>query len=87
MDSVDLQVLRTTSSWIKEGHGVVLGTIVETFGSSPRPPGAMLGIRDDGLVTGSVSGGCVEDDLIAKIRDNSLEISLKLSDSLEFDNQ
>lgn len=61
-------------AWRKGGHEVVLVTIVETWGSSPRPVGAMLAVRDDGLVAGSVSGGCVEDDLIYKIRDESMEI-------------
>jgi len=74
MDSVDLQVLRSSVAWRSEGHAVVLGTIVETWGSSPRPAGAMLAIRDDGLVAGSVSGGCVEDDLIDKIRNRSLQV-------------
>ena len=46
----------------------MLATVVETWGSSPRPAGAMLAVRDDGLVAGSVSGGCVEDDLIDTIR-------------------
>ena len=71
MDSVDQQVLKTSVEWLSNGHNVVLATIVETWGSSPRPPGAMLAIRGDGQVVGSVSGGCVEDDLIAKIRENS----------------
>ena len=74
MDSVDLQVLRTSVAWRAEGRRVVLATIVETWGSSPRPPGAMLAIRDDGQVAGSVSGGCVEDDLIYKIRNQSLAV-------------
>ena len=74
MDSVDLQVLRSGVAWLEEGHRVILATIVETWGSSPRPAGAMLAIRDDGLVAGSVSGGCVEDDLIFRIRDKSLAI-------------
>lgn len=74
MDSVDLQVLRSGVAWLDEGHRVILATIVETWGSSPRPAGAMLAIRDDGLVAGSVSGGCVEDDLIFRIRDKSLAI-------------
>jgi len=72
MDSVDLQVLRSSVAWRKAGHKVVLVTIVETWGSSPRPAGAMLAVRDDGIVAGSVSGGCVEDDLISKVRDQSL---------------
>ncbi len=74
MDSVDLQVLKSGVAWRNEGHDVVLGTIVQTWGSSPRPAGAMLAIRDDGLVAGSVSGGCVEDDLIDKIRNHSLNV-------------
>ncbi len=43
-------------------------TVVETWGSAPRPPGALLAVREDGAVSGSVSGGCVEDDLIARIK-------------------
>jgi xanthine dehydrogenase accessory factor len=74
MDSVDLQVLKSGVEWLDAGHRVILATIVETWGSSPRPPGAMLAVRDDGVVAGSVSGGCVEDDLIYKIRNNSLAV-------------
>ena len=68
MDSVDIEVLRTAEAWRKEGRRVTLGTIVKTWGSAPRPVGAMVVIRDDGQVIGSVSGGCVEDDLIEKVR-------------------
>ncbi len=72
MDSVDLQVLKSSADWLEQGHRVVLATVVETWGSSPRPAGAMLAIRDDGQVAGSVSGGCVEDDLIDRIRNHQL---------------
>jgi xanthine dehydrogenase accessory factor len=68
MDSVDLEVLRSAEGWRKAGHRVTLGTIVRTWGSAPRPVGALVAIRDDGQVAGSVSGGCVEDDLIEKVR-------------------
>lgn len=68
MDSLDLQVLRQASEWQKLGHQVWLVTVIETWGSAPRPPGALLSVRDDGLVVGSVSGGCVEDDLIERVR-------------------
>src|SRR3954464_2506602 len=68
MDSVDIEVLRSAESWRKEGRRVALGTIVKTWGSAPRPVGAMVAIRDDGQVQGSVSGGCVEDDLIDKVK-------------------
>jgi xanthine dehydrogenase accessory factor len=68
MDSVDIEVLRSAEAWRKSGHRVTLGTIVRTWGSAPRPVGALVAIRDDGQVAGSVSGGCVEDDLIEKVR-------------------
>jgi xanthine dehydrogenase accessory factor len=69
MDSVDIEVLRTAEKWRAGGHRVALGTIVKTWGSAPRPIGAMVAIRDDGQIVGSVSGGCVEDDLVDKVRD------------------
>jgi xanthine dehydrogenase accessory factor len=69
MDSVDIEVLRTAEAWRKSGHRVALGTIVKTWGSAPRPIGAMVAIRGDGQIVGSVSGGCVEDDLVEKVRE------------------
>ena len=72
MDNVDLQVLRQIKGWCDTGHRVVLGTITRTWGSAPRPVGALVGVRDDGQITGSVSGGCIEDDLIARIREGAL---------------
>jgi len=72
MDSVDLQVFQSTAQWLKQGRRVVLATVVETWGSAPRPAGALLAVRDDGQVAGSVSGGCVEDDLIERIRKREL---------------
>jgi xanthine dehydrogenase accessory factor len=68
MDSLDLQVLSQARDWFTQGHRVWLVTVIETWGSAPRPPGALLCLRDDGLVAGSVSGGCVEDDLIDRLR-------------------
>ena len=68
MDSVDIEVLRSAEAWRKAGHRVTFGTIVRTWGSAPRPVGALVVIRDDGQVVGSVSGGCVEDDLIEKVK-------------------
>ncbi|HET7159876.1 MAG TPA: XdhC family protein [Burkholderiales bacterium] len=72
MDSVDLQVLKAARAWVDGGHRVVLATIIRTWGSAPRPIGALTVIRDDGMVVGSVSGGCVEDDLIARVRAREL---------------
>ena len=68
MDSLDLQVLQQARTWHQEGQPVWLVTVIETWGSAPRPPGALLALRGDGLVVGSVSGGCVEDDLIDRVR-------------------
>ncbi len=68
MDSLDLQVLTQARDWFSQGHKVWLVTVIETWGSAPRPPGALLCLRGDGLVAGSVSGGCVEDDLIERLR-------------------
>ena len=78
MDNVDLQVLRQITQWVAAGHRVVLGTITRTWGSAPRPPGSAVAVRDDGLVAGSVSGGCIEDDLIDKARDGVLASALPL---------
>jgi xanthine dehydrogenase accessory factor len=75
MNSVDLQVLKSAFAWRNEGHAVCLFTVIETWGSAPRLPGAMLAIRDDGQVVGSVSGGCIEDDLVEKIRNKSFHES------------
>jgi xanthine dehydrogenase accessory factor len=68
MDSVDLEVLKRCAEWMDDSRRVLLVTVVKTWGSSPRPPGAMLAVRDDGLVEGSVSGGCIEDDIVGRVR-------------------
>ncbi|AIC18939.1 MULTISPECIES: XdhC family protein [Pseudomonas] len=72
MDSVDLNVLRSVLEWRRAGQRVTLYSVVQTWGSAPRPPGAMLALREDGMVIGSVSGGCIEDDLIARLHDGRL---------------
>lgn len=72
MDSLDLEVLKTLQAWQAGGQPQWLVTVVETFGSSPRPPGAMLALRADGLAIGSVSGGCIEDDLVSRAQQGQL---------------
>lgn len=72
MNGMDIEVLRTSLEWLERGHRITLGTVVRTWGSAPRPPGSMMAIRDDGLVVGSVSGGCIEDDLIGRVRRGEL---------------
>ncbi|NWE46324.1 XdhC family protein [Pseudomonas gingeri] len=64
MESIDLLVLRTARDWLGAGERVLLATVARTWGSSPRPVGSMMALRNDGRVVGSVSGGCIEDDLI-----------------------
>jgi xanthine dehydrogenase accessory factor len=64
MESIDLLVLRTARDWLAAGEHVLLATVARTWGSSPRPVGSMMALRNDGRVVGSVSGGCIEDDLI-----------------------
>jgi xanthine dehydrogenase accessory factor len=66
MDSLDTQVLAAARSWAAAGHRFALVTVARTWGSAPRPPGAWMILRDDGQVQGSVSGGCIEDDLIRR---------------------
>jgi xanthine dehydrogenase accessory factor len=72
MDSVDLQVLRSARDWVNSGRRVVMATVIRTWGSAPRPIGALTAIRDDGMVVGSVSGGCIEDDMILQVRSGDL---------------
>lgn len=67
MRGLDRDVLHSAIDWIDRGHRVTLGTVVRTWGSAPRPPGSLMALRDDGQVAGSVSGGCIEDDLIARV--------------------
>ena len=71
---MDLQVLRQVQQWLDADQRVVLGTITRTWGSAPRPVGSIVAVREDGLITGSVSGGCIEDDLVAKVREGALTL-------------
>ncbi|OGB04208.1 MAG: hypothetical protein A3E79_13790 [Burkholderiales bacterium RIFCSPHIGHO2_12_FULL_61_11] len=72
MDSTDLVVLRKSVEWLQSGHRLALATVVQTWGSAPRPLGSWLVIREDGQVIGSISGGCLEDDLIHRVRSDIL---------------
>jgi xanthine dehydrogenase accessory factor len=66
MQSLDLDVLERALEWRRAGRRVWLLTVAQTFGASPRPPGSLAAIRDDGILVGSVSGGCIEDDLVRR---------------------
>lgn len=66
------EVLSTAIQWLEEGSGVELVTVARTWGSSPRPVGSIAAVRDDGVLVGSVSGGCVEKQLSESFRGQSL---------------
>ncbi len=70
--SPDRDVLQTAWDWLNQGHRIALATVAKTWGSSPRPVGSLMVVRGDGLHMGSVSGGCVEEDLIARFRDQQI---------------
>lgn len=73
MEDLDTRVLRTACAWQAAGEPVVLVTVARTWGSSPRPPGSLMAINSRGETVGSVSGGCIEDDLIERIRAGGIE--------------
>jgi xanthine/CO dehydrogenase XdhC/CoxF family maturation factor len=67
------EIMQQAALWREMGQGVALATVVNTWGSSPRPAGAKLAVNDGGAFVGSVSGGCVEgavvEEALATIRD------------------
>ena len=69
MQALDYEVIQHLVTWLDEGSQPWLCTIVRTVGSSPRPVGSMLALCDDGRQIGSVSGGCIEEDLLERLRD------------------
>jgi xanthine dehydrogenase accessory factor len=66
MENVDVSVLKALRDWRLKGHRALLATVTRTWGSSPRPVGSIMALNDTGAVVGSVSGGCIEDDLISQ---------------------
>jgi len=70
--STDREVIETAIGWLETGHRPALVTVARTWGSSPRPAGSLMLMRNDGVYTGSVSGGCVEEDLVARYRDRQI---------------
>lgn len=79
MHSQDLAVLTQAQAWLNNEHAVLLVTVVKTWGSSPRPVGALLALREDGRAVGSISGGCIEDDLMYRLRHHGMPQQAELT--------
>jgi xanthine/CO dehydrogenase XdhC/CoxF family maturation factor len=69
MLSTNREILAEAETWKREGRGVAIATVVETWGSAPRPVGSHLIIDHEGNFLGSVSGGCVEGDVVTEAMD------------------
>ena len=69
MQTTEDDILSAAENWAKAGRGVALATVVETWGSAPRPVGSHLVIDADGHFLGSVSGGCVEGEVVGEAAD------------------
>ena len=63
IESTAQEVLGSAAQWLDDGYKVELVTVARTWGSSPKPPGSIAAVRQDGVIVGSVSGGCVEKQL------------------------
>ena len=72
MQAVDQQVIGQVRDWLGNGESCWLATVVATYGSSPRPVGSLLACNRHGQLTGSLSGGCVEEDLLVKLAEGKL---------------
>ncbi|TXN71046.1 XdhC family protein [Methylobacterium sp. WL6] len=69
MISTEADILNTAASWRRDGRDVALATVIETWGSAPRPVGSHLVVDGEGNFLGSVSGGCVEGAVITEAAD------------------
>ena len=78
---MDHSVLQIASQWLDEGRKVALATVIETWGSAPQPVGSQLVIDGQGNFMGSVSGGCVEGEVITEAID---VISAGIAKTLQF---
>ncbi|MEQ8954373.1 MAG: XdhC family protein, partial [Gammaproteobacteria bacterium] len=73
MQSSQQQIISQVAAWLAADKPVWLCTILKTWGSSPRPIGAMMACTMDGELVGSISGGCIEEDFLEQLQDGSLK--------------
>ena len=85
MENLDLMVLNQLLGWRAQGQKALLATVVRTWGSSPRPVGSIMALCETGSVVGSVSGGCIEDDLIYRYKRISQPTAAHPSENLTHD--
>ncbi len=72
MQAVDIEVINQARDWLAEGRSLWFATVVATWGSSPRPVGSIMVCDSSGAIVGSLSGGCVEEDLLEKLAGGEL---------------
>jgi len=74
----DMDIIRQALQWANDGYGVALATVIETWGSAPRPTGSQVVINSESAFAGSVSGGCIEGEVVTEahgvIRDQKAKI-------------
>ncbi|MET0071208.1 MAG: XdhC family protein [Candidatus Thiodiazotropha sp.] len=87
MQGEDREVMAMAADWLRGDKSVALATVTETWGSSPRPPGSLMAMNQEGRFIGSVSGGCVEEELINRYRRGELSDELPTSVGFGVDSQ
>ena len=78
MQHLDLQVIEKALAWHQAGETIWLCTVLSSFGSSPREPGSLLVARADGSHEGSLSGGCIEEDFLARLKDGAFNQAMEV---------
>jgi xanthine dehydrogenase accessory factor len=83
----DPEVISKAAEWLRQGKKVALATVTHTWGSSPRPPGSLMAMNQEGRFIGSISGGCVEEELISRYRRGELAEQIPASVGFGVDSQ